>query len=110
MAKKIIINEKQEKLLGIKLQEAALDSFSLQELSNISSFRGRVQYCRQMLGLPIGNGSSRMTFQIDDEKVLKLAKNEKALHKMKRSGTHWHPKIMEWYQNYLNVMKIIIGL
>ena len=94
MPKKIIINENQEKLLGIKLQEAALDSFSLQELSNISSFRGRVQYCRQMLGFPIGNGSSRITFQIDDEKVLKLAKNEKGI---AQNETEWDPLASQNY-------------
>ena len=100
MPKKIIINENQEKLLGIKLQEAALDSFSLQELSNISSFRGRVQYCRQMLGFPIGNGSSRITFQIDDEKVLKLAKNEKGI---AQNETEWDPLAS---QNYGMIPKL----
>ena len=34
-----------------------------------------IYYCREMLGEPIGNGSSRIVFQIDDETVLKLAKN-----------------------------------
>lgn len=72
---RIIISENQVSLL----REAALDSFSLQELSNLRSFKERQQYCRQHLGLPIGNGSSRQVYQIDDEKVLKLAKNQKGL-------------------------------
>lgn len=78
--KRIIINERQEKIL-IKeyLKEAALPEFSTDDLNNIKTFKGRVDYCKQYLGLPIGNGSSRMVFQIDDDKVLKLAKNNKGI-------------------------------
>ena len=71
----IVINEKQHKML----QEAADEHFSLEELSAIQSFRGRFNYCTQHLGKHIGKGSSRATFQIDDEKVLKLAWNNKGL-------------------------------
>lgn len=79
MAKRIIINESQLDVIAKSLNEAALPSFNLDELSNINSFRGKQQYCVQNLGKPIGNGSSRQVFQIDDEKVLKLAKNNKGL-------------------------------
>lgn len=61
------------------LIEAQDDSFSFKELSNITSFRGRYNYCVQHLGKPIGKGSSRAVFQISDEKVLKLAYNEKGI-------------------------------
>ena len=71
----IVITEKQQK----KLQEAADDKFSLEELSSIPSFSDRFNYCTQHLGEHIGKGSSRATFQIDDEKVLKLAWNNKGL-------------------------------
>jgi len=71
----IVITEKQQK----KLQEAADEHFSLEELSAIHSFRGRFNYCTEHLGKHIGKGSSRATFQIDDEKVLKLAWNDKGL-------------------------------
>ena len=71
----IVITEKQHKML----QEAADEHFSLEELSAIQSFRGRFNYCTQHLGKHIGKGSSRATFQIDDEKVLKLAWNDKGL-------------------------------
>lgn len=71
----IVITEKQQKML----QEAADEHFSLEELSAIQSFRGRFNYCTQHLGKHIGKGSSRATFQIDDEKVLKLAWNNKGL-------------------------------
>lgn len=62
-----------------QLKEAANDTFSLQTLSSISSFKGRMNYCIEHLGKNIGRGSSRMVFQIDDEKVLKLAINAKGI-------------------------------
>ena len=77
---KIIINERQERLLhALFLKEAALPEFSLEELSSIKSFANKVKYCKQYLGMSIGSGSSRTVFQIDDEKVLKLAKNAKGI-------------------------------
>ena len=57
--------------------EAAKDTFSLNELNAIKSFYGRSRYCWEHIGLPIGQGSSRDVYQLDDEKVLKLARNEK---------------------------------
>lgn len=71
----IVITESQYK----RLFEAAMDGFSLEQLSNIRSFRDRLAYCKQMLGPSIGKGSSRIVFQIDDEKVLKLAMNGKGV-------------------------------
>lgn len=62
-----------------RLNEAMDDSFSLEELSQLPTFVSRLNYCKQHLGNPIGNGSSRTVFQIDDEKCLKLAKNAKGL-------------------------------
>jgi len=53
-------------------------SFNMEEFKNIRSFAGRVAYCRKHL-TRIAEGSSRMVFKIDDEKVLKLAKNRKGL-------------------------------
>ena len=73
--KTIIISEKQKKMLT----EAMDDTFSFDELSNLRSFNARFKYCTQHLGKHIGKGSSRATFQIDDEKVLKLAWNEKGV-------------------------------
>lgn len=70
---KIRINESQYKLF-----EAAKDGFSLDKLNGLS-YNKKVAYCKSFLGNPIGNGSSRMVFQIDDEKVLKLARNVKGI-------------------------------
>lgn len=77
---KIIITEKQEKTLHtLLIKEAMMDSFSFEELNSLPSFAKKLKYCKQYLGKQIGSGSSRIVFQIDDEKVLKLAKNRKGL-------------------------------
>lgn len=57
-------------------------SFDMEHFKSINSFKGRVEYCRQHLP-KIGEGSSRMVFKIDDEKVIKLAKNRKGLEQNK---------------------------
>lgn len=41
--------------------------------------KGGYDYCVKMLGEPIGKGSSRAVFQIDDTRVLKLATNMKGI-------------------------------
>lgn len=61
------------------LKEAALDTFSLEELNSISSFAGRLRYCKAQLGIPIGRGSGRVVFMLNDERVLKLALNSKGV-------------------------------
>lgn len=64
---------------NLVLNEAQDDTFSFDELNNIRSFAKRVEYCKMHLGNPIGRGSSRVVFQLDDEKVLKLAMNRKGV-------------------------------
>ena len=53
-------------------------AFDMDTFKSIRSFAGRVDYCRSKLKY-LGRGSSRMCFEIDDEKVLKLAYNRKGL-------------------------------
>lgn len=74
-----IVNESQIKQYLENINEAMDDAFSFDELDNIGSFANRVRYCKMHMGNPIGNGSSRTVFQIDDGKVLKLAKNQKGI-------------------------------
>lgn len=59
------------------INEATDYVFNVKELSGISSFKGRYKYCIEHLGSPIGRGSGRVVFQIDDYRVLKLALNQK---------------------------------
>lgn len=88
---KIIITEMQEKMLCSQiLKEAMMDSFSYEELNSLSSFAKKIAYCKQHLGRHIGNGSSRVVFQIDDEKVLKLAKNKKGLAQNEYEYGHYY--------------------
>ena len=63
----------------IRLAEALTPGFRLDYLSACDTYDERVKYCEEMLGEPVGAGSSRVVFQIDDETVLKLAKNEKGI-------------------------------
>lgn len=80
--KTIYITEEQYRTIC----EAQDDTFSLEELSSIYSFRGRYNYCVQHLGRHVGKGSSRAVFQIDDEKVLKLAINDKGIAQNEQEG------------------------
>lgn len=68
----IVITESQYK----RLFEAMLPSFSLKELDGIWDYEDKFEYCCEHLGKPIGEGSSRAVFQIDDDRVLKLAIDE----------------------------------
>lgn len=72
---KIKIKESQIPTL---LSEARMDGFRLDNLRTMS-FSDKVAYCKKMLGAPIGNGSSRIVFQLDDYSCLKLAKNGKGV-------------------------------
>lgn len=68
----IVITESQYK----RLFEAMLPSFSLKELDGIWNYEDKFEYCCEHLGEPIGEGSARAVFQIDGDRVLKLAMDE----------------------------------
>lgn len=53
-------------------------NWDIEEFKKLNSFKARVDYCNQNL-TKIASGSSRIVYKIDDEKVLKLAKNRKGL-------------------------------
>lgn len=53
-------------------------SFNMDEFKGLKSFAARIRYCEQHLRR-ISSGSSRIVYMIDDDKVLKLAKNKKGL-------------------------------
>lgn len=59
-------------------EEFGESGFSIDELEEIKSYRGKVKYCEQYLKR-IGSGSSRVVYQIDDKWCLKLAKNSKGI-------------------------------
>jgi hypothetical protein len=53
-------------------------SFNIEEFKTLKSFNARIKYCEEHLKR-ISSGSSRIVYMIDDEKVLKLAKNKKGI-------------------------------
>lgn len=53
-------------------------SFDMEYFKTLKTFSARVRYCEKMLKR-IASGSSRIVYKIDDEKVLKLAKNSKGI-------------------------------
>ena len=76
----MVLNEEKLKNIVRKsirnvLSEARMDGFRLDALRDMP-LKKRVAYCKQWLGQPIGKGSSRIVFQLDDETVLKLAMNK----------------------------------
>ena len=76
MSKKIHITESQYKeLIG---EMAYPSSFDFDVFKSLKSFNKRVQYCEQHL-TRISSGSSRIVYLVDDDKVLKLAKNQKGI-------------------------------
>lgn len=66
------LNESQE------LSEDYPSHFDMEHFKSLKTFAQRIQYCDANLKR-IGGGSSRIVFKIDDQKVLKLAKNKKGI-------------------------------
>ena len=52
--------------------------FDMDVFKGLTSFNQRIKYCQSRLRR-ISSGSSRIVYQIDNEKVLKLARNQKGL-------------------------------
>ena len=53
-------------------------SWNIETFNSLMSFAQRIKYCEERLQR-ISSGSSRIVYKVDDEKVLKLAKNKKGL-------------------------------
>lgn len=53
-------------------------SFSFEEFNKINSYNGKLKYANERLK-KISSGSARVVYMVDDEKVLKIAKNKKGL-------------------------------
>lgn len=60
------------------IEEEYPASFNMEQFKALKAFKDRVAYCEQHLQR-IAAGSSRIVYKIDNEKVLKLAKNDKGL-------------------------------
>ena len=64
----------------LELSEEYPEGFDLNEFKNLRSYAKKMSYARAYLGKPLGTGSSRVVYRVDETKVLKLAKNEKGIH------------------------------
>jgi len=78
-----LMNELTNDLQGVKDRSNYKDKIN-------HFLKGGFKYCVKMLGEPIGNGSSRAVFQIDDTRVLKLATNIKGVAQNKAEVTAYH--------------------
>lgn len=73
---RIVINENQFNDLIDEMAYPA--SWDIETFKQLTSFKNRIQYCNQHL-TRLSSGSARVVYKIDDEKVLKLAKNKKGI-------------------------------
>jgi len=76
---KIIISESQyDKIIHTQMDEDYPLTWDMDYFKSLTSFQKRTIYCEQHLQR-ISSGTSRIVYKIDDEKVLKLAKNKKGI-------------------------------
>jgi hypothetical protein len=62
-----------------KITEMAYpNDFDIEEFKTISSFAKRIKYCQERLQR-VASGTARIVYKVDNEKVLKLAKNQKGI-------------------------------
>lgn len=60
------------------LSEEYPSSFSFGDFNAIESYNGKLKYANERLQ-KLGSGSARVVYKVDDEKVLKIAKNKKGI-------------------------------
>lgn len=72
----IKLTENQYKRLCLEM--AYPTTFNFEEFRNCKSYAERIRYCESQLP-KIAQGSSRIVYKVDNDKVLKLAKNQKGV-------------------------------
>jgi hypothetical protein len=60
------------------LSEEYPTNFSFEEFDNIKSYNGKLKYANERLE-KLGSGSARVVYKVDNQKVLKIAKNKKGI-------------------------------
>lgn len=86
MPRKVYITEDQ--LRAFIKEMAYPSSFNFDEFGQLKSFAARVRYCNERLR-KLGAGSSRIVYAVDNEKVLKLAKNQKGVAQNNVENQKW---------------------
>ena len=85
--KKVVITEEQFKEM---MKEMAYPTtFNMDEFKSLPSFAARIRYCQERLQR-LSSGTSRIVYKIDDEKVLKLAKNRKGIAQNQAEGGDYY--------------------
>lgn len=89
-----IIKEELSKVFETELNEDYPSYFDMDYFKSLNSFNQRIKYCQENLQR-ISSGSSRIVYKIDDEKVLKLAKNKKGLAQNENEISHSQESLLE---------------
>jgi hypothetical protein len=69
------------------MDEEYPSTWDIEKFKALRSFNQRIKYCEEHLQR-ISSGSARIVYKIDDEKVLKLAKNKKGLAQNELEATY----------------------
>jgi len=80
------------------LSEEYPSSFSFEEFNAIKSYNGKLKYANERLQ-KLGSGSARVVYKVDEEKVIKIAKNKKGIAQNSVEAE-------EYLQNYDIVAKV----
>jgi len=88
---------------GESITEDYPESFNHEEFKKLNSYAARKRYCEEHLSR-LGSGSARIVYEIDNETVLKLAKNKKGLaqnnDEINISISNWHEDIVTKVHEY----------
>lgn len=79
------------------IKENYPSEFSFEEFDNINTYKGRLDYAKERLKR-LGSGSARVIFQVDDTRILKIAKNIKGL---AQNNIESDRMMMEWHGDIL---------
>jgi hypothetical protein len=79
-----IITESKERDMFEGFDETELSedypvNFDIFSFKNIRGYAAKLRYAESYLGKPLGRGTARVVYRVDNDKVLKLAKNKKGI-------------------------------
>lgn len=72
-------------------EDFTIDGFDMEYFKQLSSFRKRIDYCGKYLKR-LSSGSSRIVYIVDEQKVLKIAKNTRGLEQNRAEGDYFIQK------------------
>ena len=113
--KTVIITEAQKRQLQEVMSGKTNSNFfnELESYASVGNFDVCRKLCTNFFDIPLGVGSSRVVYQIDDEKILKLAISEKGIAQNKTEVETYNrtkmykdifPTVFSWSKNYVYVI------